>query len=137
MAYIAFRAFVTPMTPLDTAHAFLAAINAADTTAMRALMTDDHTFTLGHSFSGAETMLSGWQHFFHVYPGYRITIDRTFADADRVALFGKAEGGWRVNDVVIPQRRSVPAAWRAEVHSGKVRRWTVFCDTAWATPPKP
>jgi ketosteroid isomerase-like protein len=86
------------MTPLETALAFIAAINAADTTALRALMTDDHTFTdaLAHSFSGAEAMLSGWKHFFHAYPGYRI----------------------------------------AEVQSNKIRRWTVFSDTGWATPPK-
>ena len=127
------------MTPLETTLAFITAINAADTTALRALMTDDHSFTdaLGHSFSGAEAMLFGWQHFFHTYPGYCITIHHTFANADRVALFGKAEGGWRVNDSVLPQRWSVPAVWLAEIQYGKLRRWTVFCDTAWATPPKP
>jgi limonene-1,2-epoxide hydrolase len=127
------------MTPLETALAFIAAINAADTTALRTLMTEDHTFTdaLGHSFSGAEAMFSGWQHFFHTYPGYRITIDHTFADSSHVALFGKAEGGWRVNDTILPQRWSVPAAWLAEVQSSKIRHWTVFCDTAWASPPKP
>jgi ketosteroid isomerase-like protein len=127
------------MTPADTALAFIAAINAGDTDALRALMTEDHTFTdaLGHSFSGAQTMLAGWKHFFHAYPGYRITIDHTFADANHVALFGKAEGGWRVKDAVLAQRWSVPAAWLAEVRTSKIRRWTVFCDTGWASPPKP
>ena len=126
------------MTPLETTLAFITAINAADTTALRALMTDDHAFTdaLGHSFSGAEAMLSGWKHFFHAYPGYRITIDHTFADEDHVALFGNASGGWRVNDAVLPRRWAVPAAWLAEVQSNKIRRWTVFSDTGWATPPK-
>jgi len=126
------------MTPLETALAFIAAINNNDPLALRILMTDDHTFTdaLAHSFSGAEAMHVGWQHFFHTYPGYRITLTQTFAEGDEVALFGKAEGGWRIDDKVLPQKWSVPAAWLAEIRSGKVRRWTVFCDTSWATPPK-
>jgi len=126
------------MTPLETALAFVAAINTADPAALRALMTDDHTFTdaLSQSFSGAEAMHTGWQHFFHAYPNYRITLTQTFADGNKVALFGKAEGGWRVDDKILPQKWSVPAAWLAEIHSSKVRRWTVFCDTGWATPPK-
>jgi ketosteroid isomerase-like protein len=124
--------------PLETALAFVAAINNADPAALRALMTDDHTFTdaLAHSFSGAETMHTGWQHFFHAYPNYRITLTQTFADGNKVALFGKAEGGWRVDDKILPQKWSVPAAWLAEIHDQKVRHWSVFCDTAWATPPK-
>jgi hypothetical protein len=50
---------------------------------------------------------------------------------------GAAEGGWRVNDSVHSKRWSVPAAWLAEVRASKIRRWTVFCDTGWASPPKP
>jgi SnoaL-like domain len=124
--------------PLDTALAFVAAINNADLTTLRVLMTGDHTFTdaLAHSFSGAETMLSGWQHYFHAYPNYRITITQTFADENKVVLIGKAEGGWRVGETVLQQTWSVPAAWLAEISDGKVRHWTVFCDTGWATPPK-
>jgi len=126
------------MTLLETALAFIAAINNADPAALRALMTDDHTFTdaLAHSFSGAETMLSGWEHFFHAYPNYRITLTQTFTGGNKVALFGKAEGGWRVDDKILPQKWSVPAAWFAEIRSEKIRNWTVFCDTGWATPPK-
>ena len=126
------------MTPLETALAFIAAINNANPAALRALMTDDHTFTdaLAHSFSGAEAMHTGWQHFFHAYPNYRITLTQTFAEGDKVALFGKAEGGWRVDDKILPQKWSVPATWLAEIQSSKVHHWTVFCDTGWATPPK-
>jgi len=132
------------MTPLETALAFVAAINNADPAGLRTLITPDHIFTdaLGHSFSGAEIMHTSWQHFFHAYPGYRITLTQTFADGDKVALFGKAEGGWHVDDKILSQRWSVLAAWfaemqLAEIHSGKVLRWTVFCDTGWAAPPKP
>ena len=126
-----------PKTSADVAHAFVAAINAADPNALHALMTDDHTFTdaRGNSFSGAEKMKLGWQHFFHAYPYYQINIKHSFADENRVALFGDAAGGWRVNDVILPQRWTVSAAWLAEVEKEHIRHWTVFCDTSWVNPP--
>ena len=126
-----------PTTPDDVARAFVAAINAEDSAALRALMTEDHTFTdaRGNSFSGAENMQLGWQHFFRAYPDYRIDIEHTFIKGNQVALFGKATGGWRVNDQVLPQRWTVSAAWLAEIEKDQIRRWTVFCDTNWVNPP--
>ncbi len=126
-----------PTTPGDIAHTFVAAINAEDSVALRALMTDDHTFTdaRGNSFSGAEKMQLGWQHFFRAFPGYRINIEHTFAKGNQVALFGKAAGGWSVNDHVLPQRWTVAAAWLAELEEEKIKHWTVFCDTTWVNPP--
>lgn len=123
----------------QTAEAFIAAINAQDLISLRALMTDDHTFvdSLGRRFSGAEAMLSGWQHFFHAYPGYRIDIHQTFAAETQAALFGEASGGWRIGETVSTKRWKVAAAWLAEIQSGKVRTWSVFCDTGWANPPQP
>jgi limonene-1,2-epoxide hydrolase len=127
-----------PKTPEEVAHAFVAAINAEDPNALHDLMAEDHTFTdaLGNSFSGADKMRFGWQHFFRAYPGYRINIQHTFAAANRVALFGDANGGWRVDDIVLPQRWTVSAAWLAEVENEQIRHWTVFCDTSWANPPR-
>lgn len=127
-----------PDSAMDVALAFIAAINAGDANALRGLMTGDHTFTdaLGNSISGAEKMFSGWQYFFHAYPDYRITIKQSFGDGNKAALFGNAEGGWRINNKVLPQRWKVAAAWLAEVETGKIRRWSAFCDTGWATPPK-
>ena len=125
-------------TPSETvALAFVAAINAADLDALRILMTDDHTFTdaRGNRFTGAETMISGWQHFLHAYPNYRIDIQQTFQSVDKVALFGRASGKWRGDDRILPQSWSVSAAWLAEIAGGKVRTWSVFCDTSWASPP--
>jgi hypothetical protein len=125
-------------TPEDVARAFVVAINAEDPNALHALMTDDHTFTdaRGNSFSGADKMRLGWQHFFHAYPGYHIDVEYSFASGDRVALFGKAAGGWRANDIVLPQRWTVSAAWLAEVEEEKIKHWTVFCDTSWVNPPR-
>jgi limonene-1,2-epoxide hydrolase len=126
-----------PKAPADVARAFVAAINSENPNAVRALMTEDHAFTdaRGNSFSGAEKMKQGWQHFFHAYPGYRINIKHSFADGNRVALFGDASGGWRVNDAVLPQRWTVSAAWLAEVEHERISHWTVFCDTSWVNPP--
>jgi limonene-1,2-epoxide hydrolase len=125
-------------TPKEVVRAFVAAVNAADLDALHGLMTEDHTFTdaRGNSFSGSEKMRLGWQHFFDAYPGYHIDVRHTFAEGNRIALFGEAAGGWRVNDVVHPQRWTIPAAWLAEVENERIENWSVFCDTNWANPPQ-
>lgn len=124
--------------PVSIALAFVAAINAGDVRALRALMAEDHTFTdaLGNSFQGAEQMAHGWTQFFHHYPQYRIKIDRTFAEGSQAALFGEAHGKWRVEQRILSQTWSVPAAWLAGVEGGAVKSWRVFCDTGWANPPE-
>jgi ketosteroid isomerase-like protein len=126
-----------PATPHDVAQAFVAAINAEDLSAMRALMAENHTFTdsLGNSFSGAEKMLSGWQQFWSAYPNYRIRITASLSEGHHVALFGEASGTWRVDGKVISQHWKTPAAWFAEIEDGRISRWTVYCDTGWARPP--
>jgi limonene-1,2-epoxide hydrolase len=126
-----------PDSPIDVAGAFVKAINQEDLAAMRAAMTEDHTFTdaLGRSFSGAEKMIAGWKHFFNAYPGYWIRVGSAFVDGCRVALFGEAGGKWKVDERVLPASWSVAAAWLAEVEGGKVKKWSVFCDSGWATPP--
>ena len=122
---------------LDVAQAFVQAVNRGDLPAMRALMSDDHTFTdsLGRSFSGAEQMTTGWRYFFEAFPEYWIRVDTAFADGTRVALFGEAGGKWRVDGKVLDQKWSVRAAWLAEIDNSKVKTWTVYCDTGWAKPP--
>jgi len=123
--------------PMSVAVAFVEAISAADLSAMRGLMSDDHTFTdaLGNSFSGADRMMDAWQHFLHAYPGYRIRVDHGFSDSTSAALFGRAEGKWRVHDRILPGRWSVASAWLAEVEAGRITKWRVFCDTGWVDPP--
>lgn len=123
--------------PMATALGFVAAINAGDLLILRALMTPDHTFTdaLGHTYTGAETMTLGWERFFHTYPNYCITVERSFVADDMVALFGHASGGWRVNGRIAAQHWDVCAAWLAHVTRGRVAAWSVFCDTGWVSPP--
>ena len=125
--------------PLEVVGSFISAINGRDLSALRSLMTEDHVFidARGTRYSGAQTMIDNWQNFFYAYPQYWISIDSNFADGKRVALFGTAGGKWRVDGHVIPGSWEVTAAWVAEVENGKVRRWSVTCDTGWATPPQP
>jgi limonene-1,2-epoxide hydrolase len=126
-----------PDSPIDVACAFVKAINQEDWPALRATMTEDHTFTdaLGRTYSGAEKMIAGWKHFLDAYPEYWIRVGTALVDGARVALFGEVGGKWKVEDQVLPERWSVTAAWLAEVEGGKVKKWSVYCDTGWATPP--
>ena len=124
-------------TPMSVAIAFVEAINAADLSALRRLMTEDHTFidTLGNHFSGADQMIVGWQNFFLAYPDYRIQIRHAFADGMFAGIFGHGEGKWRVDKKILPGSWSVATAWLAEIEAGQVKTWRVFGDTGWAAPP--
>ncbi|MGB9032483.1 MAG: nuclear transport factor 2 family protein [Acidobacteriaceae bacterium] len=128
-----------PPSPIDVASAFVAAINKEDLGQLRDSMTDDHTFTdaLGRTYSGAAKMIEGWRLFFDAFPQYWIRVSTALAHGSRVALFGEAGGKWKVDERVLPQTWSVTAAWLAEVEGNKVKKWSVFCDTSWATPPSP
>jgi hypothetical protein len=123
--------------PLEITGAFIAAINAMDLSALRSLMTVDHVYTdaRGVEYVGSAKMMENWQQFYYAYPKYWISIDSNFANGNRVALFGTAGGKWRVDGTVIPGSWQVKTAFLAEVDRDKVRRWSIFCDTAWATPP--
>lgn len=123
---------------LDTARAYVQAINARNMAALGALLTPDHIFTdaLGARIIGARTMMMAWQHFFDLFPEYWIRVDTAMADGAQAALFGEAGGRWRVEGQVLPGRWKVRAAWLAEIESGKVRTWRVFCDTGWTMPPQ-
>ncbi|MFP5226187.1 MAG: nuclear transport factor 2 family protein [Acidobacteriota bacterium] len=124
---------------LDVARAFVQRINERNVAALRALMTEDHTFTdaLGRRMIGAVTMGMGWKHFFEIFPEYWIRVETEIADGARVALFGEAGGQWKVEGQVLPGKRwKVRAAWLAEIEGGKVKTWKVYCDTGWAKPPE-
>jgi hypothetical protein len=99
-------------------------------------MTEDHIFTdaLGNSVSGAAQMISGWQDFLYAYRDYRVSVAQVFAKNGEVAIFGVAEGRWRVEGKVSAQAWKVNGAWLAKVVDAKVERWRVFCDTGWAKP---
>ncbi|HTV15556.1 MAG TPA: nuclear transport factor 2 family protein [Acidobacteriaceae bacterium] len=126
-----------PRSPLEVTGAFVAAINAMDLPALRFLMTNDHVFTdaRGTVYAGADKMIDGWQQFFYAYPKYWISIDSNFQSGSRVALFGTVGGKWRVNGTVVPGSWQANAAFLAEVDRDRIRRWSIFCDTSWVSPP--
>jgi ketosteroid isomerase-like protein len=128
-----------PLHDEEVARAFVAAINAGDLDALRALMTDDHVFTdaKGNSFRGADHMILGWKLYFNAYPNYAIVVDRVMSQAGFVALFGGASGGWRLDGTVVKEQWKVSAAWLAQIVDGRVRHWTVYCDTSWVQRPDP
>jgi uncharacterized protein (TIGR02246 family) len=125
------------MSSEEIALAFVDAVNAEDADGLGALMAEDYVFTdsLGNFFAGREKMMQGWRYFFAGYPGYRIAAEQVLSRGTTVALFGEASGGWRVDGKVLVKRWAVRAGWLAEIQDGKVRRWSVFCDTGWAVPP--
>jgi ketosteroid isomerase-like protein len=125
--------------PLQVTGSFIAAINARDLSTLRSLMTDDHIFTdaRGTNFFGPDRMLDNWLLLFNAFPQYWIHIDSNFANGNRVALFGDVEGKWRVDGQILPSSWKVAASWLAEVQYGKVRSWSIFCDTSWMNAPEP
>ena len=101
-------------------------------------MTDDHAFTnaLGNTVSGANSIVQGWQRFLRRYPEYHIDISRSLSEGNAVALFGHAGGRWRTAQGASQASWGVAAAWLAVVEEGRVRQWSVFCDTGWTQPPQ-
>lgn len=123
--------------PIRAVQSFVKAINGADLKALRELMSNDHVFVdaAGRESAGADRMIIGWRAFFESYPEYWIMIDRSFADGDEVALFGEAGGKWSVAGKVLAESWRVRAAWLAVVEAGRIKRWSIFCDTSWVYPP--
>jgi len=114
----------------DTVRAFINAINNHDVEAIASLMTDDHVFVDAHGNEarGKETMRKGWIGYFDMFPDYKIKINETFINGDKLALFGFAEGTFQGQN---PEKNHwlLPASWFAIVENGKIKHWQVYCDT--------
>ena len=127
-----------PGSPLEVVGSFISAINCLDMKALRSLMTEDHIFTdsRGAKFFGAEQMFENWKCFLDAHPQYWISISDHLVEGNRVALFGEMGGRWRVDGQTLPGSWEAPAAWLGEVDGGRVRRWSIFCDSEWSRPPQ-
>jgi uncharacterized protein (TIGR02246 family) len=111
---------------------FADAINQHDVEKVFSLMTDDHVFTDAHgnSIEGKDKMKAGWAGYFQWFPDYKIDITDVFEDGDTVAAFGFAEGTFK--GIKTSSNRNhwhLPAAWKAVVTDGKIKRWQVYADT--------
>ncbi len=116
---------------IDVVRAFVAAINRRSPAEMSALMTEDHTFvdSGGRVESGRQNMTAGWSEYFRMFPDFTITIDTIVGDHELVAAFGSASGTYHGKRGPVPENRiEMPAAWRAVVENGKVKRWQVYAD---------
>ena len=119
------------MTPLDTALAFVARINAHDIPGMVALMSPDHQFidSLGTVIVGREKMEHSWQQYLKMVPDYCIEVSHSFTDRDQVVLLGLARGTYSREGRPDPlDAWQTPAAWRATVRNGLIGEWQVYAD---------
>lgn len=98
---------------------------------MADLMTEDHTFidSAGTTVSGREKMVAGWGEYLRMFPDYEINVESILAEKNLVAAFGSASGTYNGKRGLVPENRiEMPAAWRAIVENGKIKRWQVYAD---------
>jgi ketosteroid isomerase-like protein len=116
---------------IDVMKAFVAAINQRNCAGISDLMTEDHTFvdSAGRLESGRENVTAGWREYFRMFPDYTILVETIVAEHGLVAVFGSASGTYNGKRGLSPENRiGMPAAWRAVVQNGKVKRWQVYAD---------
>jgi hypothetical protein len=116
---------------IDVVRAFIAAINRRSPSEISDLMTEDHTFvdSAGRIESGREKMTAGWEEYFRMFPDYKILVESILGNRALVAVFGSASGTYNGKRGFVPENRiEMPAAWKAVVENGKVKRWQVYAD---------
>ncbi|MBI4703591.1 MAG: nuclear transport factor 2 family protein [Deltaproteobacteria bacterium] len=119
------------MTPIETALAFVDAINRQHIDKLVGLMTPDHRFTdsLGKVIPGRRHMRDAWLGYFAIVPDYNIVVAETYADQSRVVVIGTASGTYsRDGELRLENRWVIPAAWRAVVDGDRVAEWNAFVD---------
>ena len=115
----------------DVVRAFIAAINRRSPPEISDLMAEDHTFvdSGGRVESGRQKMTAGWKEYFRLFPDYTIRVETILGQGELVAVFGSASGTYNGKRGLVPENRiEMPAAWRAVVQNGKVKRWQVYAD---------
>ncbi len=120
-----------PISPLQVAEAFVAAINSGEPKRMAALMTPEHTFidADGSEHAGKDHMTTGWQEYFDMVPDFRIEVSDRFEDKDTVVLLGRASGTFVQDGELKPENQwRVPAAWRVVVDADLVAVWQLYAN---------
>jgi ketosteroid isomerase-like protein len=118
-------------TEVDVVNAFIAAINRRSPAEISDLITEDHAFvdSRGRVESGRQKMTAAWSEYFRMFPDYTIHVETILAHHELVAVFGSASGTYNGKGGPVPENRiEMPAAWRAVVQNGKVKRWQVYAD---------
>ena len=119
------------MDPVETALAFVKAINSKSLNDMYELMTADHTFidSNGAEVCGNDTMCAGWKDYFSLVPDFHIDVAETFVRDNTVMMNGTATGTFTRNGTLNPEYSwTVPAAWRVVVENERVAVWQLYVN---------
>jgi hypothetical protein len=119
------------MAPIETALAFVNAINAKDVERLAELMTADHKFIDGDGseHKGKESMKLGWKQHLELIPDLTLSISEHFEKNDTIVLLGWSSGTIIQNGNLEPQNHwRVPCAWRVFIDSGKVAVWQLYAN---------
>lgn len=119
------------MDPIETALAFVKAINAKNIDDMYELMTADHTFVDadGAEHCGNDRMCSGWKDYFSFVPDFHIDVAETFVRDNIVMMNGKASGTFTRDGTLNPEYSwTVPAAWRVVVDDDRIVVWQLYVN---------
>lgn len=117
--------------PRELAMQFVAAVNQRQLDRMTALMHPEHVFvdTLGARINGRMATRMAWEGFYRKVPDYAIDVSDVFEDGTTAVLIGTAGGTYSPQGCRVPGNRwSAPAAWKAIVEDGRIRRWQIFAD---------
>jgi ketosteroid isomerase-like protein len=109
---------------LRTALAFNDAITRRDLSALRELMTEDHTFVDSDAnvVAGAKSVLDAWQGFFAAFPDYRNVWEDVRLDGDAVIATGRSV-------CATEPALDGAAIWTATLRGDRVAEWRVYEDT--------
>jgi hypothetical protein len=119
------------MNAIETALAFVGAINAQDVDSISDLMTHDHVYidSDGTEVKGPTKMREGWIGYFSMVPDYHIEVRETFIRENSVVLLGTASGTFCKDGTLDPENRwEVPAAWRAVTEGERVAVWQLYVN---------
>ncbi|MGD8624729.1 MAG: nuclear transport factor 2 family protein [Anaerolineae bacterium] len=121
---------MTEQHPVETALAFVEAINRQDPVGLARLMTDDYIFIdLAGDVeqAGLEKMVAGWSAYFALCPAYLIHVSEVYVAGDEVVLIGRTTG----SHLKQPRRVEIQDTliWVAGTRAGQVSAWRLYYDT--------
>jgi ketosteroid isomerase-like protein len=111
---------------------FVSAINSANVERMIDLMHPNHKFidSQNNTITGKENNKKAWIAYFDWFTDYKIEIETVFENDTSIALFGFAEGTYKIKkNEQINNHWKLPAAWFAEIEDEKIKQWQVYFDS--------
>jgi hypothetical protein len=78
---------------------------------------------------GKENNKKAWIAYLDWFPDYKIEIESVFEKDSTVALFGFAEGTYKIKKSGTDNHWSVPTAWIAKIEDMKIKQWQVYTDS--------